>query len=186
MCDWNLIKGIIKSSSIWFKWVSTAMPSAKRWPGCASWNGYYSKALKAGRPREYLPKRLCNPKPVRRMCDWNLIGCFWDFKEICWSKCLPKRWPTYAYGFCRQGWNQTWMSWKPVSDIDPEWVPKRWLKPIPNTTAKKASMLMKWVSTEEVAETKGIMTKCANIFQLKACPRLWSGMSIYQRGDWNL
>ena len=38
-------------------WVSTATPSAKRWPGREGWNDYYSEALKAGRPREYPSKR---------------------------------------------------------------------------------------------------------------------------------
>ena len=47
-------KGKIYHYPFLLKWVSTGTPSAKRWPGCASWNDHYSKVLKAGRPWEYL------------------------------------------------------------------------------------------------------------------------------------
>ena len=54
-----------------------------------------------------------------------------------WSEYLPNRWPTFAYGFGRQGWNWNVVSWELVPDFHLGWVStgtpsaKRWLKLFP-------------------------------------------------------
>ena len=120
----------------------------KRWPGCASWNDYYSKALKAGRPREYLLKRwptsaygsgrqaetkierveslsrtltrdeYLRSRPVQRG----------DRAEQAETTITPKRWRLAARVsiYQRGDWNSVYPPPKEASTSWSEYLPKRW------------------------------------------------------------